>query len=84
MHERLHFDITEWHARQLRLQMSQLKPSQNIGNLLDSLYYQMSQTLRKTQNQYDLESDHSRTSEGQSQWQAKVTSEFEKLQGFKE
>lgn len=84
MHERLHFDITEWHARQLRLQMSKLEPSQNIGETLDSLYYQMSQTLRKTQSQYDLESDHSRNIENQFLWQKKVAEELKKLDSFKE
>ena len=84
MHERLHFDITEWHARQLRQQMAQLEPSQNIGKTLDNLYYQMSQTLRNTQSQYDLESDHSRNIENQFLWQEKVAKELKKLERFKE
>ena len=84
MHERLHFDITEWHARQLRFQMSNLETSQDIEKKLDSLYYEISQTLRKTQSQYDLESDHSRNLENQLVWQKKVAEELKNLESFKE
>lgn len=84
MHERLHFDITEWHTRMLRQKIADLRPSPNISSELEKLYTQMGQTLRETQNTYDAESDHSRNIEQQFVWQKKVADELKKLEGFKE
>ena len=84
MHERLHFDITEWHARQLRQQIAALKPSQSVAATLDRLYTQASLTLRETQSTYDTESDHSRNIEKQLVWQEKIAIELKKLEQYKE
>ena len=84
MHERLHFDITEWHTRLLRQKIAALKPSQNVSSELEKLYTTMSQTLRETQNAYDAESDHSRNIEQQLLWQKKVAAELKTLEAFKE
>ena len=84
MHERLHFDITEWHARLLRKQIVTLQPTQNVSSTLDNLYADISKTLKETQNTYDAESDHSRNIEKQFFWQKKVALELKKLEKFKE
>lgn len=84
MHERLHFDITELHARLLRKQIATLQPSQNVSSTLDNLYTDISKTLRETQNTYDAESDHSRNIEKQFFWQKKIAAELKKLDKFKE
>ena len=84
MHERLHFDITEWHARLLRKQIVTLQPTQNVSSTLDNLYADISKTLKETQNTYDAESDHSRNIEKQFFWQKKVALELKRLEKFKE
>lgn len=81
-HERLHFDITEWHARELRKEIAKLQISQNIKEQLESLYQKASLKLRATQKKYDRETDHSMIVPEQLRWQKLVAIELEKLEEF--
>ena len=83
-HERLHFDITEWHVRELRKQFAGLSVSQNIKEELETLYKNASLKLRATQQQYDAETDHSVNVPEQLRWQKLVAMELKKLESFKE
>ena len=83
-HERLHFDITEWHVRKLRLRIGQLKPNNQVRGQLDKLYQEAVRELQATQKLYDAETDHSRKLEQQLLWQKKVAMELKKLEKFRE
>jgi hypothetical protein len=82
-HEQLHFDITEWHARKFKQQISALKISENLVKNLDSLYKNINSDLRTMQNLYDSETDFSRQTEAQAKWQEQVQIELTKLSAFK-
>lgn len=83
-HERLHFDITEWHVRELRKQFASVQVSQNIQEELEALYQKASLKLRATQQRYDAETDHSVNVAEQLRWQKVVAIELKKLEEFKE
>lgn len=83
-HERLHFDITEWHVRELRKQFTSVQVSQNIQVELETLYQNASLKLRATQQQYDAETSHSVNVPEQLRWQKLVALELKKLEVFKE
>ena len=58
-HEQLHFDITELHARKFKYQVSKLKASQNIAQLIDQLHSNINKAVYEMQKRYDYESDNS-------------------------
>ncbi|MBT8266773.1 MAG: DUF922 domain-containing protein [Bacteroidia bacterium] len=81
-HERLHFDITELHARKFRQRVSSFKFSQKIDDEMESLNAEIHDELRVMQNQYDLETSHSRLVPQQLKWQEYIKSELKKLNKF--
>tara|TARA_R110000868_G_scaffold37543_2_gene132711 strand:+ start:365 stop:907 length:543 start_codon:yes stop_codon:yes gene_type:complete len=82
-HERLHFDITELHARKFRQAISKLKTSQTIKNELRQLHKSINKDLEVMQNAYDGETDYSRNVETQVKWQLFIINELEKLSEYK-
>lgn len=81
-HEQLHFDITELHARKFREGISQLKVSQNLVKELRQLHKDINAALEAYQDTYDTESNFSRYTNKQLEWQQKVTAEIEQLNAF--
>ena len=81
-HEQLHFDITEWHARKLRKELSSYQVSPNAKRELDQMYKRVNRERIKIQKRYDLETRHSQDTLAQQKWQALVKNELEKLRDF--
>jgi len=81
-HEQLHFDLTELYVRKLRHGISKLKISPAIKENLRALHAAANKELAEMQQQYDLETDHSRRIGKQAYWSAFVEKELYKLRGF--
>lgn len=82
-HEQLHFDITELHVRKFRQQISQVKVSQNLDSILNSLHKAINKELATMQKQYDAESNNSINKEAQAKWITFVGKELKKYEAFK-
>jgi hypothetical protein len=78
-HERLHFDITELHARKFRKRISNTKFTNNISKEMEAIYKTINEELTAMQNLYDEETNHSQNLKVQHQWETKVTLALEKL-----
>lgn len=83
VHEQLHFDITELHARKFRQQINELKISNTIKNDLRNLHKDTNKALEKMQNKYDAETNFSRNIEFQYKWQLYIDEELKKLSKYK-
>ncbi|MBT8273291.1 MAG: DUF922 domain-containing Zn-dependent protease [Bacteroidia bacterium] len=81
-HERLHFDITELHARKFRKRVRDTKFSSNIDAEMDVINVSMNEELRKMQQAYDLETQHSRDPEKQMEWQSYISKELDKMKAY--
>ncbi|RFN57720.1 DUF922 domain-containing protein [Marixanthomonas ophiurae] len=75
-HEQTHFDISELHARILRKRIAEAKFSKNIKEEIGALYHTTEQERQKLQNQYDLESDHSKNKEKEYYWRQKIANQL--------
>ncbi len=76
-HERLHFDITELHARKFRARVRATRFTQNIDAEMEKIHQEINQELREMQQQYDKETDHSRIVENQVIWNDMVAKALE-------
>jgi hypothetical protein len=81
-HERLHFDITELHARKMRKRLQTTSFSKNINTEMNVIYSDSRNALSKMQNQYDAETNHSQNLEKQLEWQAFIKQELRKLAAY--
>lgn len=81
-HERLHFDITELHARKMRKRLENTIFSNNINQEMNAIYSEIRRTLSKMQDQYDAETNHSQIVEKQLEWQAFIKEELRKLVAY--
>ena len=82
-HEQLHFDITELHVRKLRKRISEIKVSQNLDRILNTLHQDMNKQLTEMQNQYDTETNNSIDKITQAKWIMYVAKELKKYKAFK-
>ena len=82
-HEQLHFDITELHARYFREQISNLKASNNVAEILQAYHQNTNAKLEKMQQEYDEESNYSINKEGQLKWQNFIEKELKRLSNYK-
>lgn len=82
-HERLHFDITELHARKFRQRVSNKRFTRNIDREMEVINNDIHDELRAMQRQYDSETSHSRIHEKQIEWQLYVEEELRKLDRYK-
>ena len=82
-HERLHFDITELHARKFRQRVQNTRFTRNIDREMEKINNDIHDELRAMQRQYDSETSHSRIPEKQLEWQEYVKVELNKLDRFK-
>lgn len=82
-HERLHFDITELHARKFRQRVQATRFGRNIDFQMDQINNEINEQLRAMQLLYDRETDHSRNIEKQEVWQRYVEDELFKYRDFR-
>ena len=78
-HERLHFDITELHARKFRKRIDQTRFDLNINRQIEAIHDQINSELEAMQNKYDEETNHSQNIEKQKEWQSRIIVELNKL-----
>jgi len=83
-HERLHFDITELHARKFRQRVKDTKFSTNIDAEMDAINIAINTELRDMQKQYDLDTSHSRIVEKQVVWQSFIAEALDNLANYQE
>ncbi|NQX86028.1 MAG: DUF922 domain-containing protein [Flavobacteriaceae bacterium] len=82
-HERLHFDITELHARKLRKRIHQTKFTNAINTEMKLLYTAINKELSAMQNLYDIETEHSQNIEAQRAWERKIFLELQRLRYYR-
>ncbi|MGB7784793.1 MAG: DUF922 domain-containing protein [Salinimicrobium sp.] len=84
-HEQLHFDISELHARKLRMALDQFDPAKYKGlkTPLAEIYEKIEGERTSMQEQYDRETRHSENKEAQQLWEKKIALELQKLKKFK-
>ncbi|GAA3509488.1 hypothetical protein GCM10022393_22490 [Aquimarina addita] len=72
VHEQLHFDISELHARIMRKKLQEYRPSNNVRKDLNTMYKRVERMRVNMQEQYDKETEHSKNKESQMKWENKV------------
>ena len=82
-HERLHFDITELHARKFKQRIAQTKFDLRINSQMERIHNTINDELRQMQQKYDLETDHSQNVERQKEWQKYIKVQLDKLSYYK-
>ena len=85
-HEQTHFDITEWHARKLRKELSEIDSNelnQDTRKILNDLYKTIEIERSGMQKAYDRETKHSLNKEAEVKWQKMVKEELFKLRDFR-
>ncbi|MDD7887358.1 DUF922 domain-containing protein [Flavivirga sp. 57AJ16] len=83
-HERLHFDITELHARKFRQRIDQVKVSNGVRNQLKSIQNTINKELSQMQNRYDSETNYSRNVDAQTKWKIYIADELKKRSQYKQ
>lgn len=71
-HERLHFDITELHARKLRRMIANTTFDSDVKLTVSKMYKQVIKELDSVQGMYDTQTNYSRNIHQQNAWQQKV------------
>ena len=82
-HERLHFDITELHARKFRQMVSNTRFTNKIRSEMNTIYDFINKELETMQERYDSESHHSINRDKQKAWENYVALELEKLSNYR-
>lgn len=82
-HEQLHYDITELHARKLRMLISGYELGRNIRKDLKVIYKNVESSRHKMQSAYDAETIHSKNKEQQLLWNSKIDSLLKVYQIYK-
>ncbi|MEH6408769.1 MAG: DUF922 domain-containing protein [Leeuwenhoekiella sp.] len=72
-HERLHFDISELHARKLRKRIAEYKFTENSQREIKKLYNQVEQEREEMQKAFDKESEHSQYRQAELFWESKIS-----------
>jgi len=78
-HERLHFDITELHARKFKKRIAQTKFTLKISDEMERIHTAINDELRQMQQKYDQETNHSQNVTKQKEWQQHIKLQLEKL-----
>lgn len=71
-HEQTHFDISELFARKLKKELSELIPSESLGDDAEKIYNRMQKEHALLQNKYDAESNHSLNVDRELEWQKRI------------
>jgi len=72
MHEQLHFDISELHARIMRKRLEEYKAGENIRRDLNKMYKLVERMRINMQERYDEETEHSKNKMAQEKWKSKI------------
>ena len=80
-HEQLHFDISELYARKMRFRLERTAFSENVKQEIRDIYREILKELEDFQDQYDWETNFSRNSEAQQEWNARIAEALERTQG---
>lgn len=85
VHEQLHFDIAELHARQLRQQLATLQlTAENYQKKIKKAHESMLKELRVMQWRYDSETIHGLREDEQRRWNDFSFDELNKLNAFRD
>ena len=85
-HEQLHADIRELYARLLRkklLDKAVFGSHEDAKKRIDIAYLELDRKMRATQDEYDIETDHSVNKHKQKEWNEKVENQLEQLKAYK-
>ncbi len=72
-HERLHFDITELFAREMRKRAARANIGKDIQGAVQRIYAQVVKEMGAMQRAYDHQTDYSRNVPMQAQWYDRIT-----------
>jgi len=81
-HEQAHFDITEIHARKLRKRIAQFTFSKNSSKEVKILYDNIEKERRAMQDQFDVDTHHSRDIQQEFIWENKIAKMLEDLEDY--
>jgi len=81
-HERLHFDITELHARKFRQRIENARFTTNISQQMNVIHNAINTELEAMQKLYDAETNHSQNIEKQQEWQKKIVLQLSELEQY--
>ena len=84
LHEQMHFNITEIHARKIRQAISKLDKTnpKKIIEKVDDLFNLYFKESIKMQSKYDRETDHSVNTKEQIKWNKLIKTELDKLNAY--
>ncbi|PVW13505.1 DUF922 domain-containing protein [Marixanthomonas spongiae] len=82
-HEQTHFDISELHARILRKRLAEAEFSKNVKEKIEALYRKTEQERQNLQDQYDLETDHSKNKAAEYRWRQKIANQLRAYERWK-
>ncbi|MEP3571107.1 MAG: DUF922 domain-containing protein, partial [Flavobacteriaceae bacterium] len=71
-HEQLHFDISELFARKMRAKLKRTSFSDNVKAEIRKIYRETLKELKDFQELYDWETNFSRNTEKQLEWNKKI------------
>lgn len=75
-HEQLHFDITELFARKFRARLDTTRFTENIKAEVRKIFREVNLELKVFQDRYDLETNSSRLTDRQWEWQYNIDLEL--------
>lgn len=81
-HEQLHFDISELHARILKMKISKYHPTKNAKDDLKQMYEETKKMREKMQTLFDEETQHSMNKQESAKWQKLVERELKKYEKY--
>jgi hypothetical protein len=84
LHEQMHFNITEIHARKIRQAISKLDKTtpKKIIKKVDELFNLYFKESKEMQSKYDRETDHSVNTNEQIKWNKLIKTELDKLNAY--
>ncbi|MBI2271589.1 MAG: DUF922 domain-containing protein [Bacteroidetes bacterium] len=83
-HEQGHFNIAEIYARKLRQMILKYKfDKKNISKELNTLRNKMMDECDSYQDQYDMETNHSKNKDKQREWDRKIAMELKQMEAYK-
>lgn len=83
-HEQGHFDIAELHARKLAKALSEYRFNERtVANDLNKIYDEVMKNHHSFQQQYDRETDHSRITEKQLEWEKQISTQLNQHAEYK-
>ncbi|NND63854.1 MAG: DUF922 domain-containing protein [Flavobacteriaceae bacterium] len=82
-HEQAHFDISELHARKLRLLLSDIPKDENFKEIAGKLYHKMEDERRAMQERFDSDSDHSNIKLEEFRWREYISEQLAEYDPWK-